>query len=89
MVCLTHLMFLVFQDTIVAIRVGGDKLSIANVEKDKYPVVEFSTDPAQARSSNNGSSPINSSTSSSASRLTFLELIINAQRWCLRQTCRN
>jgi hypothetical protein len=31
----------------VAIRKGGDKLVVANVEADKYPTMEFSTDPAQ------------------------------------------
>lgn len=35
------------QDTIVAIRKGGDKLVVGNVEADKYPTIEFSTDPAQ------------------------------------------
>eukprot|EP00775_Hariotina_reticulata_P013759 gene13759-13878_t len=36
------------QDTIVAIRRGGDKLVVSNVESDKYPTVEFSTDSGQA-----------------------------------------
>jgi hypothetical protein len=35
------------QDTIVAIRRGGDELVVANLESDKYPTVEFSTDPGQ------------------------------------------
>lgn len=35
------------QDTIVAIRKGGDKLVVGNVVGDKYPTVEFSTDPNQ------------------------------------------
>lgn len=35
------------QDTIVAIRKGGDKLVVANLESDKYPTIEFSTDPNQ------------------------------------------
>lgn len=39
------------QDTIVAIRRGGDKLVVANLETDKYPTMEFSTDPSQVRSS--------------------------------------
>lgn len=38
----------VLQDTIVAIRKGGDKLVVSNLESDKYPTLEFSTDPNQA-----------------------------------------
>lgn len=37
------------QDTIVAIRRGGDKLVVANLEAELYPDIEFGTDPAQAR----------------------------------------
>jgi hypothetical protein len=37
------------QDTIVAIRKGGDKLVVVNLESDKYPTIEFSTDPNQVR----------------------------------------
>lgn len=37
------------QDTIVAIRKGGDKLVVGNLESDKYPTIEFGTDPNQAR----------------------------------------
>uniref|UniRef100_A0A383V891 Galactokinase n=1 Tax=Tetradesmus obliquus TaxID=3088 RepID=A0A383V891_TETOB len=36
------------QDTIVAIRRGGDKLVVANLEAEQYPEIEFGTDPAQA-----------------------------------------
>lgn len=36
------------QDTIVAIARGGNKLSCANLENDKYAAIEFSTDPGQA-----------------------------------------
>ncbi|KAF8072885.1 GAL1 [Scenedesmus sp. PABB004] len=36
------------QDTIVAIARGGDKLVVANLDADKYPTMEFGTDPAQA-----------------------------------------
>lgn len=35
------------QDTIIAIRRGGDDLTIANLEADKYDTIHFSTDPAQ------------------------------------------
>lgn len=35
------------QDTIVAIRKGGDKLVVGNLESGKYPTIEFSTDPSQ------------------------------------------
>jgi len=35
------------QDTVVAIRKGGDQLVICNVDKDKYPEQTFSIDPAQ------------------------------------------
>eukprot|EP00882_Tetradesmus_deserticola_P016206 GHRQ01017289.1.p1 GENE.GHRQ01017289.1~~GHRQ01017289.1.p1 ORF type:complete len:350 (+),score=139.38 GHRQ01017289.1:90-1139(+) len=35
------------QDTIVAIRRGGDKLVVANLEAAVYPDIEFGTDPAQ------------------------------------------
>ena len=38
------------QDTVIAIRKGGTKLSVANVESDKYPLIEFDTDPKQASS---------------------------------------
>jgi hypothetical protein len=38
---------LALQDTIVAIRKGGDKLVVGNLESDKYPTIEFSTDPSQ------------------------------------------
>lgn len=31
----------------MAIRRGGDKLSVANLEAEKYPAIEFETDPAQ------------------------------------------
>ena len=37
------------QDTIVAIRKGGDKLVVGNLESDKYPSIEFGTDPHQVR----------------------------------------
>jgi hypothetical protein len=37
------------QDTIVAIRRGGDKLVVANLEAEQYPEIEFGTDPTQAR----------------------------------------
>jgi hypothetical protein len=37
------------QDTIVAIRRGGDKLVVANLEAELYPEIEFGTDPTQAR----------------------------------------
>jgi galactokinase len=37
------------QDTIVAIRKGGDKLVVGNVDADQYPTIEFSTDPHQVR----------------------------------------
>lgn len=37
------------QDTIIAIRKGGTKLAVGNVAADKYPTVEFETDPKQAR----------------------------------------
>ncbi len=36
------------QDTVVAIRKGGDQLVVCNVEADKYPEKVFSVDPAQA-----------------------------------------
>eukprot|EP00879_Flechtneria_rotunda_P021739 GHRR01022923.1.p1 GENE.GHRR01022923.1~~GHRR01022923.1.p1 ORF type:complete len:434 (+),score=135.31 GHRR01022923.1:308-1609(+) len=36
------------QDTIVAIRKGGDNLTISHLDPDKYPTVSFGTDPAQA-----------------------------------------
>lgn len=32
----------------MAIRKGGDKLVVSNLESDKYPTLEFSTDPNQA-----------------------------------------
>lgn len=35
-------------DTVVAIRRGGDKLVVANLEADKFPVVEYGVDPDQA-----------------------------------------
>lgn len=35
------------QDTIVAIRRGGDKLVVANLDEAKFPVVDFNTDPSQ------------------------------------------
>ncbi len=35
------------KDTVVAIRKGGHKLVITNVQSDKYPDVEFSVDPSQ------------------------------------------
>lgn len=38
---------LCLQDTIVAIRKGGDKLVVGNLVSDKYPTIEFSTDPNQ------------------------------------------
>jgi hypothetical protein len=41
--------FSCMQDTIVAIRKGGDKLVVGNVVADKYPTIEFSTDPNQVR----------------------------------------
>jgi hypothetical protein len=37
------------QDTIVAIRRGGDKLVVANLEAEQYSEIEFGTDPTQAR----------------------------------------
>ena len=37
------------QDTVVAVRRGGDQLVVCNVESDKYPEKTFSVDPAQAR----------------------------------------
>ena len=35
------------QDTIVAIRRGGTKLTIANLDSKAYPTTEFDTDPKQ------------------------------------------
>ncbi len=35
------------QDTVVAVRKGGDELVICNVEAEKYPEKAFSIDPAQ------------------------------------------
>ncbi|GBF90169.1 galactokinase [Raphidocelis subcapitata] len=35
-------------DTVVAIRRGGDRLVVANLDAEKFPVVEYGTDPAQA-----------------------------------------
>lgn len=35
-------------DTVVAIRRGGDKLMIANLDAEKFPPVEYGTDPSQA-----------------------------------------
>ncbi|KAI8476482.1 MAG: ribosomal protein S5 domain 2-type protein [Monoraphidium minutum] len=34
-------------DTVVAIRRGGDKLVVGNLDGEKFPVVEYDTDPAQ------------------------------------------
>jgi hypothetical protein len=44
----SSLLRVLLQDTIVAIRRGGDKLVVANLEAEQYPEIEFGTDPAQA-----------------------------------------
>lgn len=36
------------QDTVVAIRKGGDKLTIGHLDPKKYSTQTFSTDPTQA-----------------------------------------
>jgi N-acetylgalactosamine kinase len=35
------------QDTVVAIRKGGDSLALSNLEPDRYPDITFSVDPDQ------------------------------------------
>ena len=40
-------MYHVLQDTVVAIKLGGDSLTIANMDEKKYPTTNFSLDPKQ------------------------------------------
>ena len=37
----------VIQDTVVAIKLGGDNLTVANMDDKKYPLASFSLDPKQ------------------------------------------
>ena len=37
----------VIQDTVVAIKLAGDNLTIANMDEKKYPTTTFSLDPKQ------------------------------------------
>ena len=43
----THLCPPFAQDTVVAVRRGGDELVVCNVDANKYPEQRFGVDPAQ------------------------------------------
>lgn len=46
--CHYHPSCCALQDTVVAVRRGGDELVVCNVDAGKYPEQVFSVDPAQA-----------------------------------------
>ena len=45
--CDSHHSFICLQDTVVAIKQGGDNLTVSNMDEKKYPTATFSLDPKQ------------------------------------------
>ena len=41
------ILHVLMQDTVVAIKQGGDKLTVSNMDESKYPTATFSVDPKQ------------------------------------------
>ena len=55
------------QDTVVAVRRGGDQLVVSNLDGGAYPEAVFSTDPGQVRVEGRGLPALNPVTRSSSS----------------------